>query len=82
MYVVVELDIPSAVSLHNRLFENKKCAPVGADDTFGTAAVARHVVELMPHASLTMVPSAGNFPWLDDPEGLGRGTADFLAATD
>jgi pimeloyl-ACP methyl ester carboxylesterase len=54
----------------------------GADDTFGTAAVARHVVELMPHASLTMVPSAGHLPWLDDPKGLGLATADFLAAID
>jgi pimeloyl-ACP methyl ester carboxylesterase len=54
----------------------------GADDPFGTAAVARHVVELMPHASLTMVPSAGHLPWLDDPEGLGQATADFLATAD
>ena len=53
----------------------------GEDDPFGTAAVARHVVELMPHASLRMLPRSGHLPWLDDPEGIGRATAAFLAAT-
>ena len=54
----------------------------GEDDPFGSAAVARHVVELMPHASLRTLPAAGHMPWLDDPEGTGQATADFLAATD
>jgi pimeloyl-ACP methyl ester carboxylesterase len=53
----------------------------GEDDPFGTAAVGRHVVELMPHASLRMLPAAGHLPWLDDPEGTGRATANFLATT-
>ncbi len=54
----------------------------GADDPFGGAAVARRLVKLMPHAWLTMVPSAGHLPWLDAPEGLGRVTAEFLEAAD
>ena len=54
----------------------------GEDDPFGTATVAHHVVELMPHASLRMLPASGHLPWLDDPEGIGRATALFLAATD
>jgi pimeloyl-ACP methyl ester carboxylesterase len=54
----------------------------GEDDPFGIAAVAHYVVELMPHASLRMLPAAGHLPWLDDPETVGRATAEFLAATD
>ncbi len=53
----------------------------GEEDSFGGAAVAHHVVELMPHASLRMLPMAGHLPWLDDPEGIGRATAEFLAAS-
>lgn len=54
----------------------------GEDDPFGAAAVARRVVELMPHASLRMIAAAGHLPWLDDPDTIGRATAEFLAATD
>ena len=54
----------------------------GDDDPLSAAAVAHHVVELMPHASLQMLPQSGHLPWLDDPEGIGRATATFLAATD
>ena len=54
----------------------------GEDDPFGDAAVARHVVELLPRASLRMLPASGHLPWIDDPEGVGRATAEFLAATD
>ena len=54
----------------------------GEDDPFGTAAVARHVVELMPHASLRMLPASGHLPWVDDPQGTGRATTAFLRATD
>ena len=53
----------------------------GEDDAFGDAAVANHVVELMPHATLRMIPSAGHLPWLDFPEETGRATAEFLANT-
>jgi pimeloyl-ACP methyl ester carboxylesterase len=52
----------------------------GVDDTFGGEAVARHLVEVMPDARLTMVPDAGHLPWLDDPAGAAAATAAFLHA--
>jgi len=52
----------------------------GADDAFGSEAVAQHVVTLMPDAELQMIPDAGHLPWLDDPEGIGAASAAFLAA--
>jgi 2-hydroxy-6-oxonona-2,4-dienedioate hydrolase len=52
----------------------------GADDTFGGEAVARHLVEVMPAAELTLVPDAGHLPWLDDPAGAAAATATFLHA--
>lgn len=74
-----ELTIPAAVL-------RSVTAPTlflwGEDDRSGDAAVARHVVELMPHASLRMLPASGHLPWIDDPDGIGRTTAEFLAATD
>jgi 2-hydroxy-6-oxonona-2,4-dienedioate hydrolase len=54
----------------------------GENDPFGAATVARHVAELMPHASLRMLPASGHMPWFDDPEGIGRAAAEFLAATE
>jgi 2-hydroxy-6-oxonona-2,4-dienedioate hydrolase len=52
----------------------------GADDTFGGEDVARHLVEVMPDAELTMVPDAGHLPWLDDPAGAAAATAAFLGS--
>jgi pimeloyl-ACP methyl ester carboxylesterase len=52
----------------------------GADDTFGGEAVARHLVEVMPAARLTMIPDAGHLPWLDDPAAAAAATAAFLHA--
>jgi 2-hydroxy-6-oxonona-2,4-dienedioate hydrolase len=52
----------------------------GADDTFGGEAVARHLVEALPEAQLTMVPDAGHLPWLDDPAAAAVATAAFLRA--
>ena len=52
----------------------------GTDDTFGGEAVARHLVEVMLDARLTMVPDAGHLPWLDDPAGAAAATAAFLRA--
>jgi len=52
----------------------------GADDTFGAEAVARHLVEVMPDARLTMVPNAGHLPWLDDAEAAAAATAAFLGS--
>jgi pimeloyl-ACP methyl ester carboxylesterase len=53
----------------------------GADDTFGGETVARHLVEVMPDAQLTMVPDAGHLPWLDDPVGAAAASAAFLTRT-
>jgi pimeloyl-ACP methyl ester carboxylesterase len=52
----------------------------GADDAFGGEDVARHLVDVMPDATLTMVPDAGHLPWLDDPAGAADATASFLLA--
>jgi pimeloyl-ACP methyl ester carboxylesterase len=52
----------------------------GADDTFGGEDVARHLVEVMPDARLTMVPDAGHLPWLDDPAAAAAASAAFLEA--
>jgi 2-hydroxy-6-oxonona-2,4-dienedioate hydrolase len=52
----------------------------GADDTFGGEAVARHLVEVMPDARLTMVPEAGHLPWLDDAAGAAAAAAAFLGS--
>jgi 2-hydroxy-6-oxonona-2,4-dienedioate hydrolase len=54
----------------------------GQDDLFDPPVVARHLVELMPRASLSLLPAAGHLPWLDDPEGIARATADFLSKSD
>jgi 2-hydroxy-6-oxonona-2,4-dienedioate hydrolase len=52
----------------------------GADDTFGGEVVARHLVEVMPDARLTMVPDAGHLPWLDDPAAAAATTTTFLGS--
>lgn len=50
----------------------------GEDDAFGGRDVAEHVVQLMPHAHLTMFPDSGHLPWLDDTERVGADTTAFL----
>ncbi len=50
----------------------------GADDTFGDESVARWVVDVMPDASLEMVPNSGHLPWIDDPVRVAAETARFL----
>jgi 2-hydroxy-6-oxonona-2,4-dienedioate hydrolase len=50
----------------------------GADDSFGGEDVARHLVEVLGDAQLTMVPDAGHLPWLDDAAGAAAATASFL----
>ena len=52
----------------------------GTDDTFGGEAVARHLVETMPDARLTMVPDAGHLPWLDDAPAAAAATTAFLGS--
>lgn len=50
----------------------------GEDDGFGGAGVAEDVVGRMPAAQLVMLADSGHLPWLDDPRGIARATADFL----
>jgi 2-hydroxy-6-oxonona-2,4-dienedioate hydrolase len=72
-----------AIRLTNDLFANVAVPTLfwwGADDTFGGEAVARHLVEVMPDARLTMVPDAGHLPWLDDAGGAAAATAAFLGS--
>ena len=54
----------------------------GEEDPFGSVEAARRTVALMPNASLRMRAASGHLPWLDDPEGIGRECAAFLAADD
>ena len=52
----------------------------GTDDTFGGEEVASHLVEVLPDATLKMVPDAGHLPWLDDPAAAATATSTFLQA--
>jgi 2-hydroxy-6-oxonona-2,4-dienedioate hydrolase len=52
----------------------------GADDTFAGEPAARHLVDVMPDARLTMVPDAGHLPWLDDAAEAAAVTAAFLGS--
>lgn len=54
----------------------------GEDDAFGGREVAERLVELVPGASLVVLPRAGHLPWLDDPEGIGRRARDFLVGAE
>jgi 2-hydroxy-6-oxonona-2,4-dienedioate hydrolase len=54
----------------------------GTDDAFGGSDVARYLVGAMPEAELRMIADAGHLPWLDDPAGLARMTAEFLKRDD
>lgn len=53
----------------------------GADDGFGGEDVARHIVETMPSAELTMIPNSGHLPWLDEPQRIGELTQAFLSGS-
>lgn len=52
----------------------------GEEDAFGSPEVARRLVQAMPHAELELLPGMGHQPWLDDPAGISRATAEFLSA--
>jgi pimeloyl-ACP methyl ester carboxylesterase len=52
----------------------------GDADTFGSIAVARHVVQAMPDATLEVISGGGHLPWLDDPDHAARYTEAFLRA--
>ncbi len=50
----------------------------GGSDGGPLPRVAAHVAELFPAAELAVLPGAGHFPWLDDPEGFTTTVANFL----
>jgi pimeloyl-ACP methyl ester carboxylesterase len=50
----------------------------GASDTFGGAALARSIAQLIPRAELEIVENGGHLPWLDDPDRAARSTSAFL----
>lgn len=52
----------------------------GDDDVFGDLDVATHLVSLMPRAELDTMPSAGHYPWLDDPKAIAVAAKEFLAS--
>lgn len=51
----------------------------GDGDPFGGAASARRLLELLPTASLELMPGAGHAPWLDDVEHCAAVANRFLA---
>jgi len=50
----------------------------GSEDAFGDVALARRVVEIMPNATLEVLPGGGHLPWLDDPDAVARHARAFL----
>jgi pimeloyl-ACP methyl ester carboxylesterase len=50
----------------------------GEADGFGGPAVARGVVDAMPHATLELFAGFGHLPWMDDPSLIGGKAAAFL----
>ena len=51
----------------------------GTADPFGGRATAGAFAARIPDARLELLPGAGHAPWMDDPEGVARLTAAFLA---
>lgn len=51
----------------------------GEVDAFPSPAAAQEVAKLFPRASVVVQPSAGHYPWLDDPEFFRDVIADFLS---
>jgi hypothetical protein len=52
----------------------------GDHDNFATPQQAEKLCALTPGAAIERLADAGHLPWLDDPAGVARRTADFLAA--
>jgi pimeloyl-ACP methyl ester carboxylesterase len=50
----------------------------GESDTFGTPSTGERAVEVMPQATLRVVPG-GHLPWLDDPAGVGETVQSWLS---
>ncbi|CAM5300222.1 hydrolase [Streptomyces avidinii] len=76
--------VPDGVALRARLAELP--APVlvlaGERDLWPTAESAARAAGIFPTARLAIQPSAGHYPWLDDPESFASTVAGFLAHTD
>ena len=55
---------------------------VGTEDPVTPVAAAEEIVEAMPpgRARLEVLPEAGHFPWLDQPDQLRAVLADFVAS--
>ncbi len=54
----------------------------GAEDPIIPAAHGRRAAELIPGARLVEIPRSGHWPMLDDPHGLARIIAEFVAGTE
>ena len=50
----------------------------GEDDPNGGEQTARALADLLPNATLEMVPGAGHAPWLDEPDRAAASTREFL----
>jgi pimeloyl-ACP methyl ester carboxylesterase len=53
---------------------------VGERDGLTGAAVAQQLADVMPHAEVARLPTAGHFPWVDAPEEFRAAVERFLAA--
>jgi pimeloyl-ACP methyl ester carboxylesterase len=53
---------------------------VGERDALTGASVAKHFAETIPQAETAVVPGAGHFPWVDEPEAFRDAVENFLVA--
>ena len=53
---------------------------VGELDALTGVSVAQRFVEVLPEATIAVVPGAGHFPWVDAPVAFRSAVAPFLSA--
>ena len=51
---------------------------VGDRDALTGAAVADKFASVIPRAEIAVLPGAGHFPWVDEPEAFSTAVRDFL----
>ena len=75
----VLLDRPVAPQLRERKPDVPVLILVGAHDSPGSKASSARLAEALPRAKTVVLPDAGHFSNLDDPEGFDRALLGFLA---
>ncbi|HEU5034249.1 MAG TPA: alpha/beta hydrolase [Mycobacteriales bacterium] len=70
---------PEATRESLRAVRARTLVVVGDRDALTGASVGARFVDLLPDAELAVVPSAGHFPWIDEPAAFRATVAAFLA---